>query len=162
MHLVRQGLQLVFIASTSADLKNTRALTVWLRATLFRPTDSARTDRTQSKTSFPPLKNTMQQRRRRRGRSCLGEAHRVDGRPKRLGPLANISRMILAARGFWCLSFWARLRVDGQPQGVKPLAKSRLFSGVSRGAGRRSTETLGSRAREQENRAGPAREALQT
>ena len=53
MHLVRQGLQLVFIASTSADLKNARALTAGLCATLFRPTDSARTDRTQTKTSFP-------------------------------------------------------------------------------------------------------------
>ena len=61
LQLVRQGLQLVFIASTSADLKNTRALRVGLWATLFGPTDSARTDRTQSETSFPALKNTMQQ-----------------------------------------------------------------------------------------------------
>ena len=76
---------------------------------------------------------------------------RVDGRPKRLGPLANISR-VLAARGFWRLSFWARLRVNGQPQGVKPLAKSRRFSGVSGGAGRRFRKTLGKRARTGEPR----------
>ena len=85
MHLVRQGLQLVFIASTSADLKNARALSVGLCATLFRPTDSARTDRTQSKTSFPPLEKPMQQ-----GAPQLQQDDPADGVAQNAHPAAAV------------------------------------------------------------------------